>query len=367
MAQRGQNQGAAGAAPVGGGVAAGVGAAALGGVPAAGAAPARAGGAVARTAVMPETFDGEGDWQEYLAYRYFIQCAEVNGWQDPQRAQFLGVRLRDAARRFFTTLPAARRVNWQHLCADMGNRFAPAAVANQYKAQFRTRRQKAGEDLLRVADDLRRLVVRAYPMMPDAVRDDLVRDQFIESLTPVALRVRLQENPPATVHAEVENALHLEKVWSEVELPPDASTKLVGPYVGAGLGAVAQPLLQTVMATSGVCQSPRYGPASMVAPVSQDEQLATLATSLSQLTEKLDQVLHQESTCPAPGIFQSPRRGWRPPNSRGGGSPLLCWHCNRPWHTRAQCPELASRDSGRNGRNGSAGRGRPQHQSGNEY
>eukprot|EP00117_Sycon_ciliatum_P043599 scpid14644/ scgid31550/ len=184
MAQRGQNQGAAGAAPVGGGGAAAAGAAALGGVPAAGAAPARAGGAVARPAVMPETFDGEGDWQEYLAY--FIQCAEVNGWQDTQRAQFLGVRLRDAARRFFTALPAARRVNWQHLCADMGNRFAPAAVANQYKAQFRTRRRKAGEDLLRVADDLRRLVVRAYPMMPDAVRDDLVRDQFIESLTPVA-------------------------------------------------------------------------------------------------------------------------------------------------------------------------------------
>ena len=76
--------------------------------------------------VTPETFDGEGDWQECLAY--FMQCAEVNGWQDPERAQFLGVRLRDAACRFFTTLPAARRVNWQHLCADMGNRFAPAAV-----------------------------------------------------------------------------------------------------------------------------------------------------------------------------------------------------------------------------------------------
>ena len=66
--------------------------------------------------------------------------------------------------------------------------------------------------------------------MRDAHREELVRDQFVEASTPVALRVRLQENPPATAEQAVETALHLEKVWHHVDMPQDALTKLVGPY-----------------------------------------------------------------------------------------------------------------------------------------
>jgi len=105
-------------------------------------------------------------------------------------------------------------------------------VANelQYKAQFRTRKRRPDEDLAGLADDLRRLVGRAYPAMPGQIQDEMVRDQFIEALTPISLRVRLQEHPPATVHEAVETALHLEKVWGSVTLPSQATQQLVGPY-----------------------------------------------------------------------------------------------------------------------------------------
>ena len=205
------------------GGAAGAGAPAAGGAAAA-AAPA----AMVRPAVMPEAFTGTGDWAEYV--QYFEQCAMINGWGDPQKAQFLAVRVRDAAQRFYNAIPVARKHNWQHVCHDMAQRFAPAATAPLFKAQFKSRRRAAGENLADLADELRRMVSRAYPNMAEGDRNELVRDQFIEALTPVALRVRLQENPPATIQAAVEAALHLERVWGSVDMPTGAANKLVGPY-----------------------------------------------------------------------------------------------------------------------------------------
>ena len=154
--------------------------------PAGGAAAAAAPAAMVRPAVMPEAYSGTSDWAEYV--QYFEQCALINGWGDPQKAQFLAVRLRDAAQRFYNTLPVARKHNWQHVCHDMGQRFAPAATAPLFKAQFKARRRAAGEGLATLADELRRMVVRAYPNMPEGDCNELVRDQFIEALTPVSLR-----------------------------------------------------------------------------------------------------------------------------------------------------------------------------------
>ena len=126
-----------------------------------------------RPAVMPESYDGETDWTEYIMY--FEQCAAVNGWADPVKAQFLGVRLRGLAQRYYATIPQARKVVWANVCADLARRFAPAANERQYKAQFKSRRRQPGESLAQLADDLRRMVARAYPRMNAGDQQELVR------------------------------------------------------------------------------------------------------------------------------------------------------------------------------------------------
>ena len=283
--------------------------------PAGGAAAAAAPAAMVRPAVMPEAYSGTSDWAEYV--QYLEQCALINGWGDPQKAQFLAVmRLRDAAQRFYNTLPVARKHNWQHVCQDMGQRFAPAATAPLFKAQFKARRRAAGEGLATLADELRRMVVKAYPNMPEGDRNELVRDQFIEALTPVSLRVRLQENPPATIQAAVEAALHLERVWGSVELPAGAANKPVGPY---GEGAVAQ----LVAATAS--DAPPPGSSGM----------DRLVSEMKKLTARVDAICEQRGGVPPP------RSGWsgRP---GGRGSQLTCYACGRPGHRAAECSQRRS-------------------------
>eukprot|EP00117_Sycon_ciliatum_P016565 scpid20143/ scgid15938/ len=313
------------------------GAAAVGGpgavMAAAGGAVAGAGGApvapaFGRPAVMPEAYDGSGDWVEYI--QYFDQCAQVNGWNDPQKAQYLAVRLRGGAQRFLATIPAARRAVWQHVSADLERRFAPPANERQFKAQFRTRRRKSGEDLAHLADDLRRLVVRAYPNMPGGLQDELVRDQFIEAVSPVALRVRLQENPPATVQAALEMALHLEKVWRSVDLPSEAPQRLVGPY-----GESQQ--TQLVTAAVDVAEAPARG------------QTDVLERTLSSLVRTLDQLLERRDAPSGQGGRGRGRTRDQEPARRV--KMFTCWNCGEPGHRAAQCPREAQ--TGRGGYDGS--------------
>lgn len=263
----------------------------------------------ARPAVMPEAYDGSDDWLEY--HQYYENCALVNGWPDAQKAQFLAVRLRGSAQRFYGTLPAARRANWQHVCADMAQRFAPAANVRMFKTQFQTRRRQPGEDLAKVADDLRRLVVRAYPQMPDHDREELVRDQFVEALTPVLLRLRLQENPPATVQAALETALYLERIWSTSALSSDLAT---------GLPGHIPPQSLLVVATD---RESRRLPATPVAAVA-GPQTSALASAISALNDRLDRL--DASAWDTRSESDRPR-----PQS------VICWNCGRQGHVQSQC------------------------------
>lgn len=276
--------GAAGALQPAGAAAAAGGAAAAG---VAGGAAAIPPAVVQRPAVMPEAFDGTKDWAEYL--QYFEQCGELNGWQNAQKARFLGVRLRDAAQRYYATLPAARKLNWAHVCADMEQRFAPDANVRQYKAQFKTRRRLAGESLAAVADDLRRLVASAYPRLGDAHQEELVRDQFVDALTPPALRMRLQENPPATAHEALEAALHLERIWENQETPVSPAMQLVASA-------------KEVAATS---------PATVPRDHRLDDVVAGLEALESRLS-RLETAMVHGNRAPAPEV-----RPYRPPNARG--------------------------------------------------
>ena len=169
----------------------------------------------ARPVVMPEAFSGEPGERDWDAYeQYFIQCAELNGWDAGRRAQFLGVRLRGQAERFAATLEPATRQDWDQFARALRGRFAPGNREALHKASFRSRRQRSGESFADLADNLRRLVALAYPLAAHALRMKLARDQFVDSVSDVRLQLRLKENMPATLDDAVARAVQLEALWA---------------------------------------------------------------------------------------------------------------------------------------------------------
>ena len=86
----------------------------------------------AKPRVMPDLFDGRVPWSQYKAH--FNTVAELNGWNDHEKAQFMAVSLRGEACQVVELLEPDARRNYRHLVDAMDRRFHP----NQSESLYRT-------------------------------------------------------------------------------------------------------------------------------------------------------------------------------------------------------------------------------------
>ncbi|KAL3862063.1 hypothetical protein ACJMK2_038690 [Sinanodonta woodiana] len=128
----------------------------------------------------PATYDGSTHWQDYLVH--FELVAEINQWDDHQKALELATSLRGAAQGVLSDLHPDMRRNYRSLVNALASRFEPENQSELYRAQIKSRLRKRGEPLTELAQDIKRLVRLAYPTAPLQVREQLARDCFIDSL-----------------------------------------------------------------------------------------------------------------------------------------------------------------------------------------
>lgn len=59
--------------------------------------------------------------------------------------------------------------------------------------------QKATKTLLELGQSIRRLTHLAYPTAPSDVRDTLAKEQFVDALVDVDMRLRIKQAKPQTL------------------------------------------------------------------------------------------------------------------------------------------------------------------------
>jgi len=91
-------------------------------------------------------------------------------------------------------------------------RYGNSQQQEKFRPELKSRRRKPDEDIQSLAQEVERLVHRAYPRAPADLRETLSLDSFIDALDDPPLQCRLREREPVTLNEAVATALRLEAI-----------------------------------------------------------------------------------------------------------------------------------------------------------
>uniref|UniRef100_A0A6P7H3U4 Uncharacterized protein LOC114346655 n=1 Tax=Diabrotica virgifera virgifera TaxID=50390 RepID=A0A6P7H3U4_DIAVI len=100
-------------------------------------------------------FDGKSSWSIYL--RQFEAIATANHWTEQEKAVSLTAALRGDAADIFRSIPKGQEKCYQTLFTRLEKRYGDAHLQQVYKAQLRSRSQRASENLQEFEADVARV------------------------------------------------------------------------------------------------------------------------------------------------------------------------------------------------------------------
>ena len=109
----------------------------------------------------------------------FELLAHAYCWDEHEKAVQLAASLKGPAVEVLGSLNAAQRSSYAELVSALERRYGHLHQAASYRVRFRKRVRARGETLQQLAQDLERLVLKAYPGATEATASLLLRDQFI--------------------------------------------------------------------------------------------------------------------------------------------------------------------------------------------
>ena len=114
----------------------------------------------------PATYNGSSSWKDHLV-------ADLNKWPEDTKALELAASLRGPAQSILSDLSPDNRKSIHHLVEALTIRFEPENQNEIYRSQLKSRLHKKGEDLGTLAQDITKLVRKAYPSDPAETKINL--------------------------------------------------------------------------------------------------------------------------------------------------------------------------------------------------
>ena len=103
----------------------------------------------------PGTYSGDSLWESY--YAQFEITAELNGWNEQQKAAYLATSLTGQALNVLGNLPADCRQTYKELVAALETRYGSTHGTELAPVRFKHRVKQKDESLAAMAEDLERL------------------------------------------------------------------------------------------------------------------------------------------------------------------------------------------------------------------
>ena len=142
--------------------------------------------------------------------RRFEICAANNGWSSDERLNQLLCSLTEPANQLLFECEASSITSWTDLVQLLRSRYGSTTQVSLYQTQLATRKQKEGEDLNVLVQDIRRLLTLGYPGPASVHRETIAIRAFLDALRDKSLALKVREREPGTLDDAYKLAMRLD-------------------------------------------------------------------------------------------------------------------------------------------------------------
>jgi len=166
-----------------------------------------------RTRTMrPDKFNGTSTSLETFLVQ-FSNCASYCRWTEEDKLAYLRWSLTGTAAQL---LWGTEDLTYEQLVERLKCRFGGQGMEERFQTELRCRRRKNGESLRELAQDIRRLMMLAYPGEKTNLSEHIARDFFLSALDDPDLELKIREREPPALDSAVKIAQRLEVFKSAV-------------------------------------------------------------------------------------------------------------------------------------------------------
>ena len=163
--------------------------------------------------IKPEKYDGQSSFENFMVT--FDNAAEFNRWDAKEKLAFLRASLTGVAVQLLWGIGS---LTYDQLVKKLQDRFGAAGMEDRYQAELRCRRRRPGESIRELAQDIRGLMLLAYPGQGDSVLGQhIARDAFLTALDDPELQMKIRDKDPETLEEAVRSASRFEVTRAAVE------------------------------------------------------------------------------------------------------------------------------------------------------
>ena len=147
-------------------------------------------------------FDGKSSWEVFKVQ--FDIAAEINGWQENDKAVFLATALEGKAALVLGNLSSVERRDYKVLVSALTTRFGMAHQSELARAKLKCKTKTKEESMPELAEYVETLTRAAYSDASAELQDIMARDNFIDALPDDDVRLKIHQSRPPSLQAALE-------------------------------------------------------------------------------------------------------------------------------------------------------------------